>query len=235
MKIPPPPLLTRHQFLATLHTQLAPVAVYLEVGVQTGASIALAADAGVAIGIDPELGLFHQEHRRDNQRLYAQTSDQYFGCESCERHTIDIGFIDGSHLFEDALRDFIYMERHAGSATVVVFDDVAPYSQDIAWRVQPPGDWTGDVFKIMAILAEYRPDLTQRLVDVTPTGALMVTGLDPRNVVLERHYDKIVAEWLPRHHVPDDVLNRVGALSPDVALAELADRITALRKRGVRA
>lgn len=235
MKIPPPPPTSRYQFLAALHQQLAPLEVYLEVGVQTGASLVLAEAAGRAIGIDPDLAWVRQEHRRDNQKLYGQTSDQYFGCESCERPTIGLGFIDGSHLFEDALRDLIYIERHAGPATVVVFDDVLPYSQDIAWRVQPPGDWTGDVFKIMAILDEHRPDLTQRLIDVTPTGALMVTGLDPRNVVLEKRYDSIVAEWTPRHHVPDAILARVGALSSDDALAELAAELDSLKKRGIRA
>jgi len=233
MKLPPPPTMTRHQFLARLHEALAPVEVYLEVGVQTGGSLHLAHAAGVAYGVDPNPMLAPEFHR-GNQRVIAETSDAWLGCTSCERPTIDFGFIDGSHLMEDALRDFIYMERHSRPSTVVVFDDVLPYSQDIAWRTQPPGDWTGDVFKIMAVLAEYRPDLTLRLVDVAPTGALVVTGLDRRNVTLEKQYDRIAAEWLPRHHVPDAILNRDGAGGPEDVIAAVVadlDRI----KKGVRA
>lgn len=225
MRIPAPPAMTHHQFLAALHEVLAPVEVYLEVGVQAGGSLALAEKAGRAIGVDPDLSVFRPEFKRENQRTYEETSDQYFGCESCERPTISFGYIDGSHLFEDALRDFIYMERHSGPATVVVFDDVLPYHQDIAWRVQPPGDWTGDVFKIAAILDEYRPDLTVRIVDVAPTGALLVTGLNSRNVVLQKAYDKIEAAWKPQHYVPDAVLQRVGAISPAEALAQLAEEL----------
>jgi hypothetical protein len=227
MKPLPPPSLTRYQFLDGLHAILKPQ-TYLEVGVQTGASLALAEAAGVAIGIDIDLAAVQQQYRRGNQKLEEGTIEAYYACTSCERPTVDLAFIDGSHLFEDALRDFIHIERHAGLGTVVVFDDVLPYSQDIAWRVQPPGDWTGDVFKLMAILSEHRPDLDQLLVDVSPTGALVVTGLDPRNVVLDRAYDKIVETWMPRHLVPDAILGRSAALDAHTALAE----IRALTEKG---
>lgn len=233
MKIPPPPTMTRHQFLAKLHEALAPVDIYLEVGVQTGGSLHLAHAAERAYGVDPAPAMA-PEFVRPNQTVIAETSDAWLGCTSCERPTIDFGFIDGSHLMEDALRDFIYMERHSRPATVIVFDDVLPYSQDIAWRVQPPGDWTGDVFKIMAVLAEHRPDLTLRLVDVAPTGALIVTGLDRGNVTLEKRYDRINEEWQPRHHVPDAILAREGALQPDDAIAAVVADLDRIRK-GVRA
>lgn len=233
MKLPPPPPMTRHQFLAKMHEALAPVDIYLEVGVQFGGSLHLAHAAGLAYGVDPA-PILNPEFFRPNQRVIAETSDAWLGCESCERPTIDFGFIDGSHLMEDALRDFIYMERHSRPTTVIVFDDVLPYSQDIAWREQPPGDWTGDVFKIMAVLSEHRPDLTLRLVDVIPTGALVVTGLDNRNVVLEKRYDKINEDWRPRHLVPDAILTREGAQHPtDVIAAVMAD-LDRIRK-GVRA
>ncbi len=225
--------MTRYQFLAAQHEMFAPVEVYLETGVQTGASLALAEKAGMAIGLDPVPGV-HAHHKRDNQRVYGQTADQYFNCESCERHPIDFGFIDGSHLFEDALRDFVYMERHSRPGTVIVFDDVLPYNQDIAWRHQPPGDWTGDVFKIPAILAEYREDLEWWLVDVQPTGALVVTGLDAANVVLDRQYDKIERDWKSRHYVPDDVLARTHAVAPDRLLATLPDVLASMKTKGIR-
>lgn len=228
MKLPPPPTMTRHQFLAKLHEALAPVEVYLEVGVQTGGSLHLAHAAERAYGVDPHPQVV-PEFVRPNQTIIAETSDAWLGCTSCERPTIDFGFIDGSHLMEDALRDFIYMERHSRPSTVVVFDDVLPYNQDIAWRTQPPGDWTGDVFKIMAVLAEHRPDLTLRLVDVAPTGALVVTGLDRRNVVLEKRYDKINEAWQPRHLVPDSILERTDAQQPDDVIAAVLAELKGVR------
>jgi hypothetical protein len=235
MKLPPTPVMSRHQFLARLHEALAPVEIYLEVGVQTGASLALAEEAGVAYGVDPTPDV-HGHNVRPNQRVIVETSDAWLGCKTCERPTVDLGLIDGSHLMEDALRDFIYIERHSRPTTVVMFGGVLPYSQDNAWRHQPPGDgnWTGDVFKLMTVLVSHRPDLNQHLVDVSPAGALVVTGLDSRNVVLEKRYDDIAAEWLPRHHVPDAILAREGAQQPDDVLATITadlDRI----KKGVRA
>jgi hypothetical protein len=148
-------------------------------------------------------------NRRDNQRVFTQTVDEYFGCESCERHPIDLAVI-GSRLFDDALRDLVHVERFAKPNTVVVMPNVLPTSQDMAWRVRP-------------------------LVDVAPTGALVVTGLDPRNVILEKQYDRIVADWLPRHLVPDAVPQRVGAITPEQALAAVAAELESVRKRGVRA
>jgi methyltransferase family protein len=226
--------ITRYQYMARVHEIVKPE-VYLEIGVQSGASLVLAEGAGMAIGVDPEPGAFNAGNQRDNQRRFSQTADEYFACVSCERPAINFGFVDGLHLVENALRDYLNIELHAAKGAVVLVDDVLPYNQDVAWRHQPPGDWTGDVFKLMSILGEYQPGLTQRLVDVTPTGALMVTGLDPRNVALEKQYDQIVADWTPRHHVPDVVLGRVGALSADAALAQLADEMESLKKRGIRA
>lgn len=233
MKLPPPPVMSRHQFLARLHEALAPVEIYLEVGVGTGVSLALAAEAGVAYGVDPAPDV-HGHNVRPNQRVIADTSDAWLGCTSCERPTVDFGLIDGSHLMEDALRDFIYIERHSRPTSVVVFDGVLPYSQDVAWRAPCPGYWVGDMFKLMAVLAAHRSDLTQHLVDVSPAGALVVTGLDQRNVVLEKRYDDIAAEWLPRHHVPDAILAREGAQQPEDVLAAVKADLDRIKKNGRR-
>lgn len=233
MKLPPPPVMSRHQFLARLHEALAPVEIYLEVGVAGGASLALAENAGVAYGVDPTPDV-HGHNVRPNQRVIADTSDAWLGCTSCERPTVDFGLIDGSHLMEDALRDFIYIERHSRPTSVVVIPGVLPYSQDVAWRTAPPGPWSGDVFKLMAVLAEHRPDLTQHLVQVSPAGALVVTGLDSRNVVLEKRYDKINDEWRPRHHVPDAILAREGAQQPEDVLAAIKADLDRVRKLGSR-
>jgi len=204
-------MLTRHQVLAELHAILRPE-VYLEVGVQTGASLALAEKAGMAIGVEPDLRWFDSRNARPNQKLYGV---DYFDCVQCERPKIDLAFIDGSHLFEDALWDFIHIEMQSHPDTVVVFDDVLPYGQAIAERVQPPGDWTGDVWKLIYILAEHRPDLDCMLVDASATGLLVVTGFSPTGGWI---FDtpvsvaEIIERWTTVTRVPDDVITRGGAL-----------------------
>ena len=59
--------------------------------------------------------------------------------------------------------------------------------------------WTGDVYSIIAVLARYRPELTVIPVDTTPTGLLLVLGLDPQNETLADRYHEILAE----HRQPD--------------------------------
>jgi len=220
------PPVSRDQFLARLHELIQPE-VYLETGTEIGGTLAQAHAAGMAIAVSPDVDSVMPVNRRENQRTYAQTVDEYFGCESCERHPIDFGLI-GSKLFEHALRDLVHLERHSRQSSVIALFNVLPRSQDMAWRVRPGaggGDWTGDVFKLATILDEYRPDLTLRLVDVEPYGALLITGLDPRNVVLDKAFEKIEAAWRPRHYVPDAILARAGALTPDDALLMLAEEL----------
>ena len=48
--------------------------------------------------------------------------------------TLDLAFIDGMHLFEYALRDFINVERFADWSSVIVFDDMLPRNVDEAAR-----------------------------------------------------------------------------------------------------
>lgn len=174
------PQTPRHDFLHELHKLLRP-ALYLEIGVQTGRSLAQAVPPTFATGVDPApqvsvpIAVAHD--------ILEMTSDDFFDGVAAVGHypPIDLAFIDGMHLVEYALRDFIGVERLArpDRRTVAVFDDVLPYSPDIAGRTPLPGDWAGDVWKVDPILAQYRPDLTRILVDVDPTGVMVVLDLDP--------------------------------------------------------
>ncbi len=173
--------------------------------------------------------VFEEIERGDVGRwIKVDDVEDYFNCTSCERPSIDLALIGGGRVFEDALRDFVHVERHASAGAVAVFMDVLPTSQDMAWRVAPPAMemphvYTGDVFKLTALLAQHRPDLTLRLVDATPYGALIVSGLDPRNVILDRKFEQIVEDWNTWHLVPDDVFAREGAMPAADALVELAE------------
>lgn len=213
--------MTRHQFLAHLHELLQPRG-YLEIGVHQGDSLILAQCP--ALGVDPEPVM--RRHLRPNERVAMGTSDHVFA--NAEREslgTIDLAFIDGMHLYEFALRDFMGVETWANLRTVVVFDDVLPRNQAEAARVQCPGDWTGDVWKVTNLLSTYRPDLELRLVDTAPTGTLVAWNLDPGNLILHDLYDTIMDMKLDQfNEVPPDVINRTETYSPYDVLQELAVR-----------
>lgn len=216
-------VMSRYQFLAEAHAILRPE-IYLEIGVQTGASLALAEAAQLAIGIDPA-AIIAPYNVRPNQRIKAGTADEYFAqaergttLEPEGNPTVDFGYIDGSHLFEDALRDFINLEQVCRPSSVIMLDDVLPYNETIAARTQPPGDWTGDVWKMIYVLGHWRPDLSLTLVDVAPTGLLMVRDLHPGDDVLRDSYDKILEDWRDLERVPPQVLDRTQAIGADLAL-----------------
>lgn len=219
--------MTRHEFLAALHELLKPK-VYLEVGVQHGTSLALAVHSDLACGIDPEPLV----QATGNQVIFMMTSNYFF------QHrwwtvpgSTDLAFIDGSHLFEDALQDFLNIERHMGANSVLVFDDVLPYSQAIAERVQPPGDWTGDVWKLIDILFMYRPNLMVIPVDTSPTGTLAVFGFGHEVLAddlideLTSNYDKIVSKGLESDLVPQYVIDRRIAVQPAIVLEKIKETV----------
>jgi hypothetical protein len=58
-----------------------------------------------------------------------------------------------------------------------------------------PEWWAGDVWKVLAILRRYRPDLTITTFDAAPTGLVAVSNLDPESTVLAEHYTALVEEF----------------------------------------
>jgi hypothetical protein len=203
----------RHEALGEIHRRLAP-RTYLEVGVSDGRSLALSRCR--SIGVDPAFAV--KTEIACDVALYRQSSDDFFSREHPLTHfgdrSIDLAFIDGMHLFEFALRDFINIERYATPYSVIVFDDVLPRSVAEAARDRTTREWTGDVFKVAQILAKYRPDLSCVTLDSQPTGLLVVFGADPESTALARHYDDIVAAHLSPdpQQVPPTVLRRGEAI-----------------------
>lgn len=223
--------MTRHEFLADLHKILHPQ-TYLEVGVQHGWSLQLAKPGTRAIGIDPNPQL---DVATGPAMVYAETSDSFFARDPADLGQIihptgiELAFIDGMHLYEYALRDFTNVERWAHPHGVVVFDDVLPRNQGEAARIQCPGDWTGDVWRVEPILRSWRPDLHIALVDTQPTGVMVVYRLNSASTVLADGYDDIVAAHpLTDSPVPDDVLHRTHAVTAGQVLTDIRDWRTSL-------
>ncbi|MDC0769098.1 class I SAM-dependent methyltransferase [Streptomyces sp. HD] len=226
----------RHEFLRELH-KVSGNRNYLEIGVNDGRSLRLSRVPTIAV--DPAFKVV-TEFRCD-VHLVRATSDDFFARDKplihlkggrhplrnlrrgrgplayWRRTVLDLSFIDGMHLFEYALRDFMNIERHSDWTSVIVFDDMLPRNVDEAARDRHTGPWTGDVYKLAEILGRYRPDLVSVLVDTRPTGQLVVFGADPRSTVLRERYEEIVTEYeVPDpQKVPETILDRAGAVAPE--------------------
>jgi hypothetical protein len=214
------------EFLRRLHDLLEPAA-YLEIGLRNGDSLALSRCRSV--GIDPAYSLTAELD--GDYTVFRTTSDDFFARHDPLRATrglpFDLAFIDGLHLFEYSLRDFIHAERYSRPGGVIVFDDVLPRSSDEAARERHTDFWTGDVYKMAMVLRRYRPELTVLTVDTVPTGLLLVLGLDPASSVLTGKYDEILAEYRTAdpQRVPAAILARDGVLTAASALAAVAERL----------
>jgi hypothetical protein len=220
-------------FLRALHDVVAP-RTYLEIGIRHGDSLALARCP--AVGIDPEFEL-HTEVGPET-KLFRESSDEYFErvapLKPLGGRPIDLAFIDGMHLAEFALRDFIGVERRARWTSVAVFDDILPRDAQEASRDRRTWAWTGDVFKMLGILERHRPDLLCLRVGTEPTGLLLVLGLNPDSRVLSDRYDRLVEEIVvpDPQRPPADVLERRRVLDPSVVIgAPLWARLRAARER----
>lgn len=205
----------RHEFLQEVHDVWRP-RTYLEVGVNDGRSLALSRTRSIAI--DPGFKIT-TEICCDVQVAKA-TSDDFFARKNPVAHfpdgVIDLAFIDGLHLFEFVLRDFMNVERHSAWTSVIVLDDMLPRNVGEAARSRHTNAWTGDVYKLAEVLRRYRPDLATVAVNTAPTGLLLVLGADPTSSALRHGYDEILTEFVTDDPqiVPPDVLDRSIAVDP---------------------
>lgn len=212
-------MVTRHEFLRGVHKAYRPRS-YLEVGIRDGRSLALSRVP--SIGIDPEFKI--TAPLQCDVQLVKATSDDFFAAPDALAHLphgkVDLAFIDGMHLFEFVLRDFINVERNARWTSVIVCDDMLPRSDYEALREFHRGAWTGDVFKLLPVLRRYRPDLTCIELDTQPTGLLLILGADPGNTTLRDNYEAIISEYLTPdpQSVPAEVLGRTRAVDPNLVL-----------------
>jgi len=192
------------EFLAASHTYLAP-RTYLEIGTETGQSLAFAGCDVIAV--DPKFVLrTSATGTRKRTFFFQMPSDTFFETENVPGLLglpVDIAFLDGMHQFEFLLRDLIGTEAACHPRSLILLHDCLPLNPRMALRQFVPGDstetesayfWTGDVWKLLPILQEYRPDLRLHVLDCPPTGLVAITGADPGSRVLADHYDEIVGK-----------------------------------------
>lgn len=193
------------ELLVRLHAGLEPDS-YLEIGVAEGGTLELVRCP--AIGIDPVLRIKgHQLNTRPVTHLFQMTSDRFFAdydVRTLFPNGIAFALLDGMHQFEFLLRDLINTERYCRPDSVIALHDCWPINTEMSEREHVPEQrsdrptrawWTGDVWKLLPILREYRPDLRVLVADCPPTGLVLLSGLDPNSRWLGECYDDIVARW----------------------------------------
>ncbi len=190
------------QFLQALHAHLTPRS-YLEVGTSKGMSLAIACCDTIAV--DPQFQIeVTATGNRTRTLLFQMTSDDFFATQNVPAllgRPVDMAFLDGMHRFEYLLRDFIGAEAACHPRSLILLHDCVPSNTRMALRQPRLGDssegdtagwWTGDVWKLLPILREYRPDLRIHVLDCPPTGLVAITRLDPASSVLADRYYEIV-------------------------------------------
>ena len=180
-----------------MHELLRP-RTYLEIGVETGATIRLANPETLVIGIDPAPELSGPLPR--NVAIFKATSDLFFARRNIVQEfggrPIDLAFIDGSHLFEFVLRDFINVERNAAPTSTILMHDCYPLDEATAQRERTTAFSTGDAWKVVICLKKYRPDLKISTLACPPSGITVVRGLDPASRKLESQLDALYKEFI---------------------------------------
>jgi hypothetical protein len=180
--------------LERVHEHVRP-ATYLEVGVSRGESLKLVQPQTLALGIDPAPHL--EFALSPNQQVFAQTSDEFFARPDVPAllggKPLNMAFIDGMHHFEYALRDFINIEPLCTPDSLVFVHDCFPIDARSAERDQTTGFWSGDIWRLIVLLKQHRPDLAIHTIGTPPTGLGLITRLDPQSTVLRSRLPELIA------------------------------------------
>ena len=187
-----------YDLLARIHRDLMP-RTYVEVGVRSGESLQLCLPATLKVGIDPA-GDIRCPFEPETTAIFRTTSDAFFAAHDVRAilggKPVELAFIDGMHLFEFALRDFVNLEPACKPDSVILIHDCLPIDAVTSARERTTTVWTGDVWKVVLVLKRFRPDLHVVTSDVGPSGLAMITNLDPVSQVLRGQLDAIVEEYV---------------------------------------
>jgi hypothetical protein len=185
--------------LSRIHQAIKP-RTYVEIGIKEGASLRRIAAGTRAVGIDPDPQI--RFVLPEGIRVYAKTSDAFFAEHDVEAELggqkIELAFIDGMHLFEFVLRDFMNLERHSAPRGTILIHDCYPLDEATSARSRSTAFWTGDVWRALLALREERPDLEVATLAAPPSGLAIIRNLDPASTRLRERYEAIVAAYIAR-------------------------------------
>jgi hypothetical protein len=163
---------SRYTVLSMLHELVQPK-IYLEIGILNGLSLKLSKCKSYGVDPNPLIESY------DNKHIFRMTSDEFFASQRIEKP--DLIFIDGLHLSEQVMKDFINCERISKPTTVIAIDDIYPNCKEQAERVCITKKWAGDVWKLLPALQKYRTDLKIVSLNNYPTGMILITNLNPKS------------------------------------------------------
>lgn len=199
------------EFLKMLHKKR--YEIYFEIGARNGDSLCLSQSPSIAI--DPYYQLKHDPiGKKEFCLLFQDTSDNFFkkALPKFQYFKCELAFIDGMHLFEYALRDFINLAKISSEKSLFLFHDVLPWSYKMTTRdfkTLPRGAaWTGDVWKLIPILIDIGMKENMNILTLAPSGLLAI--LNPRKEIidkLQKNFDNICTEWLNKKLDKDELFN----------------------------
>ena len=187
-------------FLRALHRNV--YEGYFEIGTRTGDSLVLSQSPSIAI--DPFFQLNENPiGNKDFCLMFQETSDSFFENRLPKLSGLkcQLAFIDGMHLFEYALKDFINLTKISSEKALFLFHDPIPWTFKMATRnnetLERNEAWTGDIWKLVHILIDAGMKDNINLLGSAPSGLLAVLNPDKKIIAkLEKNYDKICAQWL---------------------------------------
>ena len=215
-------------FLNALHQNV--YEMYFEIGSRTGSSLALSQSPSIAI--DPFFQLKKDPiGKKDFCLIFQETSDSFFEntFPKFSHLKCQLAFIDGMHLFEFALRDFINLAKISSKQSLFLFHDSMPWSYRMATRNNKAlgryEPWTGDIWKLIPILMDAGMKNNINLLTSAPSGLLAILNPEKKIITkLEESYDEICAKWLNEELSQDWLLNlyqRDIFIKPEVYLRSL--------------
>tara|TARA_B100001063_G_C16731916_1_gene539789 strand:+ start:503 stop:1621 length:1119 start_codon:yes stop_codon:yes gene_type:complete len=189
-----------YDFLRVVHKKK--FNVYFEIGSRTGDSLFLSQSPSIAI--DPFYELKKNPiGKKDFCLLFQETSDSFFenSFPKIKNFECEFGFIDGMHLFENALKDFINLAKITSEKSLILIHDILPWTFEMATRDYksiPKGKpWTGDVWKLIPIFIDMGLKDYIKVLNCAPSGLLAV--LNPNKDLIndiENNFNKIYSKWI---------------------------------------
>ncbi len=202
---------------------------YVEIGIRQGDSLCCALPDTLCVGIDPEPALTGS--LPPDARLFAVPSDDFFAAHKLSEvlgtPSFALAFIDGLHLFEQALRDFINLEAFADRGSIVMLHDCIPLDAVTSSRTRSTHFYSGDTWKLPFCLKQHRPDLAIKTIRTGPTGLCLVGNLDNQSRTLPSGFKSYLEKYVPltfvdyqahKTEMPETVAN-----TPEAVAACLAD------------
>ena len=187
-------------FYADYHRAMERIDVWLkpdncvEIGVEAAASMAPPQHPTITVGIDARPRV--PASSKTTRKIFAFGGVDCFArrnlFQDIEADDIDSSLIAADHLFEQALRDFINIERISAPDTMVLVDDSRALDAPIAQRECKIKFLIVDVWKLVPILRELPMDANVFIIATPASTLCVVTRLNRYSTVLagKRHNTK---------------------------------------------